>query len=158
MIFTLNVWVLGKFIGKFKNLCKALLWYAKVQPKPYVEIPWNPVHICCLSLHWALSNCCDPCGSAFHAFMIKIHVHAIHTLLSFYEKLALYHPSIPQNKILHNMCWSFSLQILLQKRYWLSKKIWTHEGPRKKKKRKEEIAMFSKDFAKGERSYKRSFH
>jgi len=70
--------------------------------------------------------------------MIKIHVHAIHPLLSFHEKLALYHPSIPQNKILHNMCWSLSLslQILLQKRYWLSKKIWTHEGPSIKKKEK----------------------
>ena len=58
----------------------------------------NHVHICCLFLHWALSNCCDPWENSFHAFMIKIHVHTTYPLLCFYEKLALYHPSIPHNK------------------------------------------------------------
>jgi hypothetical protein len=56
---------------------------------------------------------------------------------------------------------------LVQKRHGLPKKFWTHDGPRKKreekkeKKRKErerKVAMFSKEFTKGERSYKRSFH
>jgi len=38
----------------------------------------------------------------------------------------------------------------------LSKKIWTHEGPRKKGKKKE-IAMFSKELVKEETSYKKEF-
>jgi hypothetical protein len=38
----------------------------------------NLILMCCLSLHWALSNCCDPCENSFHAFiLIKIHVHPI---------------------------------------------------------------------------------
>jgi hypothetical protein len=40
----------------------------------------NHIHICCLFLHWALSNCCDPWENSFHDFMIKIHVHTIYPL------------------------------------------------------------------------------
>jgi hypothetical protein len=35
----------------------------------------NLIHICYLSLHFALSNCGDPCENSFHAFMIKMHIH-----------------------------------------------------------------------------------
>jgi hypothetical protein len=44
----------------------------------------NLILIWCLLLHWALSNCCDPCENCFHAFMIKIHVHHHIPLLYFY--------------------------------------------------------------------------
>ena len=84
-------------------------------------------------------------------------------LLCFYEKLALYHPLIPQNKC-STICVGLSLRSLLKKRReaWAieKKNIWTHEGPsiekkeRKKcehmkvheKKKKKEIAMLSKEF------------
>jgi len=47
--------------------------------------------------------------------MIKIHVHTTYPLLCFYEKLALYHPSIPQNKS-SIVCVGLSLQLLLKQR------------------------------------------
>jgi len=81
MIFTLNVYVLGKIYLKIiKKTCKAPLWFAKFLPEPYNELFWKPLHSCCLSLHWALSNCCDPWKNSFHAFMIKIYVHTIYPL------------------------------------------------------------------------------
>jgi hypothetical protein len=67
----------------------------------------------------------------------------IYTLLCFYEKLALYHLSIPQNKC-STRCVGLSLQFLLKKREaWAieekyghikvqvlkkREKKWTHEG------------------------------
>jgi hypothetical protein len=52
-----------------------------------------------------------------------------------YEKLALYHPSIPQNKCSTNFV-GLSLQLSIKKmRHGLSKKIWTNEGPSIGKKR-----------------------
>jgi hypothetical protein len=87
------------------------------------------------------------------------------------------YPSISFYKIKAPQYVLVSLHLLLQKRHRLSKKyIWTYEGPsiqkkidtwRSKKKRNEngeeknkkrKIAMFSKGFTKGERSYKRSSH
>ena len=57
-------------------------------------------------------------------------------LLCFFEKLALYHPLIPQNKC-STICVGLSLQFLLKKKrgmgYW-GQKIWTHEGPSIEKK------------------------
>ena len=74
-------------------------------------------------------------------------------LLFFFEKLALYHPLIPQNK--HStICVGLSIQFLFKKerdmgyqKKWTHegpsiekkierKKIWTHEGPWKKKKKR----------------------
>ena len=72
-------------------------------------------------------------------------------LLCFFEKLALYHPLIPQNKC-STICVGLSLQFLLKKKkrgmgyrkkyghmkdqVWekRKKKMWAHEGPWKKKK------------------------
>ena len=61
LIFTLNVQVLGNFIWKFEKPFANLLFD---MPKSYQSHMMmyleNHIHICCLSLHWALSNCCDP--------------------------------------------------------------------------------------------------
>jgi len=62
-------------------------------------------------------------------------------LLCFFEKIALYHPPIPQNKC-STICVGLSLQFLLKKeeeRHGLSKKIWTHEGPCIEKKERKNI-------------------
>ena len=134
--YCLSAWV---FIWKkWKILCKAPLWYAKVLLKPYDDISWRPYTLMLLVLHWALSNCCDPWENSFHTFKIKIHVHTTYPLLCFYEKLALYHPSIPQNKS-SIVCVGLPLQLLLKKRresMGYQKKLWTHEGPSVEKKEK----------------------
>ena len=106
----------------------------------------NPLHICCLFLYWALSNCCDP----WEFFSWSRFTCTPYTpLLCFFEKLALYHPLIPQNKC-STICVGLSLQFLLKKRetwsikknmdtwrskYWKKKrkKMWAHEGPWKKR-------------------------
>ena len=73
----------------------------------------NHIHICCLFLHWALSNCCDPRKEIFVMLSWSRFTCTLYTsLLFFYEKLALYHPSIPQN-ICSTMCIDLSLQLLL---------------------------------------------
>jgi hypothetical protein len=67
---------LGLFFIFEKHAIKGLLFDL---PKSYqihiVSYPEKPLHICCLSLHWALSNWCDPCENSLYAFMIKICVH-----------------------------------------------------------------------------------
>ena len=142
----------GNLFENLENPCKAPLWFGKVLPKPYYDISWKPYTHMLLVLHWALSNCCDPSDKSFYAFMIKIH------LLCFYEKLALYHPSIPQNKCSTNFV-DLSLQLFLKKWGMGYQKKWTHEGqsigkkegpcrPLKKKNEweKKEIAMLSEEF------------
>ena len=97
----------------------------------------NLIHICCLFLHWALSNCCDPWENYFHAFMIQIHVHTTYPLLCFYEKLALYHPSIPQNKCSTN-CVGLSLVFIKKERgmgYKKNMDTWRSKYWKKKKKK-----------------------
>jgi len=77
--------------------------------------------------------------------------------LCFYEKLALYHPSIPQNKC-STICVGLSLsQVIVKKmRHRLSKKIWTLEDPSiKKKKKREPMNALEKKSEKEEERKKR---
>ena len=61
-------------------------------------------------------------------------------LLFFFEKLALYHPLIPQNKC-SAICVGLSLQFLLKKKRGIGyqEKKWTHEGLSIEKKEREKI-------------------
>jgi hypothetical protein len=78
IIFSQNICVLGDFIWKFENplqssssICRSptkAIWWVVLQ---------TLIHICCLLLHWDLSNCCYTCENSLHAFVIKIHVHTI---------------------------------------------------------------------------------
>ena len=110
-------------------LLKTLYTYATCLTLSFVKLLW-------------------PFREFFYAFMIKIHVHIIYPLLCFFEKLALYHPLIPQNKC-SPICVGLSLSpvfVKKEERHWLSRKkmdtwrskywkkrerknIWTHEGP-----------------------------
>ena len=59
-------------------------------------------------------------------------------LLCFFEKLALYHPPIPQNKC-STICVGLSLQFLsktMKRGMGYQIKIWTHEGPSIEKRKK----------------------
>jgi hypothetical protein len=98
-----------KCLGNVLTLCEAPLWYAKSYQSHMMRHLENLIHICYVSLHWALSNCCDPCENSFHAFMIKVHVHANILLAMLSWELALYHLSIPQNKAPHYVLISLSL-------------------------------------------------
>ena len=116
MIFALYCLSAREIYLKFcKTFAKLLFDMPKSYQSHMMILLENHIHICCLFLHWALSNCCDPWENSFHAFMIKIHVHTTYPLLCFYEKLALYHPSIPQNKS-SIVCVGLSLQLLFKKR------------------------------------------
>ena len=108
--------MLGKFIWKFgKSFAKLLFDMPKSYHSHMMILLENHIHMCYLFLHWALSNCCDPWENSIRAFMIKIHVHTTYPLLCFYEKLALYHSSLPQNKC-STICVGLSLRLLLRKR------------------------------------------
>ena len=103
--------MLGNFIWKFgKPFAKLLFDMPKSYRSHMMILLENLIHICCLFLHWALSNCCDPWENSFHAFMIKIHVRTIYPLLCFFEKLALYHTLISQNKC-STICVGLSLSL-----------------------------------------------
>ena len=125
----------------YLKICKTFAKLLFDMPRSYQShmmiLLENHIHICCLFLHWALSNCCDP-----------------------WEKLALYHPLIPQNKC-STICVGLSLSpvFVKKKRDMVYQKKWTHEGPSiekkkkmwahlpwKKKKKKKKIAMLSKEF------------
>ena len=68
---------LGFFFENWKPLAKLPVDMPKSYQSHMMSYLENLRLICCLLLHWALSNCCDPCENSFHAFMIKIHVHSI---------------------------------------------------------------------------------
>ena len=55
----------------------------------------KPFHICNLSSHWALSNCCDPLRESLHTPMIKITYASTHMLYFYTWKIAStsIHPS-----------------------------------------------------------------
>ena len=81
MIFALcwlSAWEL--YLKIWKIFAKLLFDMPKSYQSHMMILLGNHIHICCLFLHWALSNCCDPWENSFHAFMIKIHVHTIHPL------------------------------------------------------------------------------
>jgi hypothetical protein len=127
----LSAWEICLII--LKTLCEAPLWYAKSYQSHMTRHLANLIHIYHLSLHWALSNCCDPCENSFHAFMIKIHVHGNIFLAMLSWELALYHLSMLQNKAPHYVLISLSLsKLMLQNRHVYRKKL-TQEGPTKKK-------------------------
>jgi hypothetical protein len=99
---------LGNLFENFENPLRRSSLICQVIPEPYDETSWKPHTHMLLALHWALSNCCDPCENSFHAFMIKIHVHANILLAMLSWELALYHLSIPQNKAPHYVLISLS--------------------------------------------------
>jgi hypothetical protein len=127
---------LGNLFENFENPLRSssLIW--QVLPKPYDKTSWKPHTHMLLVVALSFSNCCDPCENFFHAFMIKIHVHANILLAMLSWELALYHLSIPQNKAPHYVLISLSLsKLILQKRHGYRKQIWTHEGQGKKEKK-----------------------
>jgi hypothetical protein len=165
--------VLGKiYLKKLKKPLQAPLWFSKVLPKPYDELPRKPyAYTACL--------CIELC-------QIIVTLERILFMLSWSRftctpytpsyaemRVSIVPSSTPQIKL--HLCRDSSLQKypykrdmgLSKKHIWthegpsIKKKGWTHEGKKEKKKGKkkiEKIAMFSKGFTKGERSYKRSFH
>ena len=118
MIFTLHClsdWEL--YLKIWKTLAKLLFDMPKSYQSHMMLFIENLIHIC------------DPWEKFCHAFMIKIHVHTIYPLLCFYEKLALYHPLIQQNKC-STICVGLSLQFLLKKKkrgIGYQEKKWTHQ-------------------------------
>jgi hypothetical protein len=132
----LRAWEISlKFL---QTLCEAPLWYAKSYQSHMVRRLENLIDICYLSLHWVLSNCCDPCENSFHAFMIKIHIHANILLAMLSWEVALYHLSVPKNKAPHYVLISLSLSpSLLQKRHGYRKKYMDTWRSKKKRKRKD---------------------
>jgi len=109
---------LGKFIlkKKEKNLQSSSL-ICQSPTRAICIIILKTLYICCLSLHWALSNCCDPRKNSFHAFMIKIHVHTIYPLAMLQWEVSTSY--IPQNKNSTLCDCGLSLHLLLQKRHGL---------------------------------------
>jgi hypothetical protein len=91
--------------------------------------------ICCLSLHWAFSNCCDPWKNSFHSFMITIHVHTIYPLAMLLWEVSIV-TFIISHKIKAPRYVSVSLYLLLQKRHGLSIKkymdTWRSKHSKKK--------------------------
>jgi hypothetical protein len=129
MIFSLNVWVLGNFIWKIENpFAKLLFDMPKSFQSHMMSYLENLILICCLLLHWALSNCCDPCENSFHAFMIKIHVHTISPCYTSTLEVSIV-SLIHSIKIkLHVLC---DLSLSLQKSGW-KKETWAMKKERKK--------------------------
>ena len=131
--------MLGKFIWKFgKPFAKLLFDMPKSYQSHMMNYLENHIHICYLS-------CIELCQIVVTLerilFMLswsRFTCTPYTPLLCFFEKLALYHPLIPQNKC-STICvgLSLSLQFLFKKKrgmgYW-EKKIWTHEGPSIEKK------------------------
>ena len=114
--------MLGKFIWFKKTICEAPLWYAKSYQSHMMRYLKNLIHICCLSLHWALSNCCDPCENYFQAFMIKIHVRAIsfvlHSFASQRCSIHLFHQIKTPRYVLVSLS-----KLFLQKRHGYEKNM-----------------------------------
>ena len=148
LFFCLSAWVI------YFKICKTFAKLLFDMPKSYqshITIQFeNLIHICCLS-------CIELCQIVVtlernfcHAFMIKIHVHTIYPLLCFYKKLALYHPSILQNKC-STVCVGLSLSLssyCKKNEAWVIKKKdpWRSMGPWKKeeKKRKRPLKVLKK--------------
>ena len=139
---------LGNLFKNFgKPFAKLLFNMSKSYQSHMMIYLQNLIHICCLS-------CIELCQIVVtlernfcHAFMIKIHVHTIYPLLCFYKKLALYHPSILQNKC-STVCVGLSLQLLWKKwgMCYKKKDPWRSMGPWKKreKKRKSPLKVLKK--------------
>ena len=143
-----SIWKFGKPLQSSSLICqsptKAIWWF--ILKTIYTYAACLCIELC--QIFVTLER------NFYYAFMIKIHVHTIYPLLCFFEKLALYHPLISQNKC-STICvgLSLSLQFLLKKKkrgmsyrekiyghmkvQVLKRKrkriyIWTHEGPWKK--------------------------
>ena len=77
----LSAWEI--YLKIWKTLCKAYLRYAKFLLEPYDDTSWKTIYT------FAACLCIELCQivvtlerNLCHAFMIKIHVHIIYTLLS----------------------------------------------------------------------------
>ena len=117
---------LGCYLKIWKTLCKAPRWYAKVLPKPYDDTSWKPYTHMLLVFALNFVKLLWPLREFFSCFHDQdSHAHHIPPLLCFFEKLALYHPLIPQNKC-STICVGLSLSLVFVKkeeeRHGLSKK------------------------------------
>ena len=69
-----DAWYPEFFFSKIQKQNKVPRWYA-IPIQSHMSYKFEkPFHICNLSSHWALSNCCDPLRESFHR---HVHSHAI---------------------------------------------------------------------------------
>jgi len=153
--YCLSAWEI--YLKIWKTFCKAPLWYAKVLSKPNDDTSWKPFTHMLLVFALSFVKLLWPSREIFVMLSWSRFTCTPHTLLlCFYEKLALYHPSIPQNKC-STICVGLSLKLLLKK--WgigYQKKIWTLEDPSiKKKKKREPMNVLEKKSEKEEERKKR---
>ena len=128
----------------FENLEKPFAKLFFDMPKSYQSHmmipPENLIHIWCLS---CIKLCQIVVTLGRILFMLswsRFTCTPYTPLLCFFEKLALYHPSIPQNKS-SIVCVGLSLSPVIvktkkERKHGLLKKMWTHEGPSVEKKEK----------------------
>ena len=97
-------------------------------PRPNIMLFLKTLHICYLSLYWALSNFVDPCSEIYHASKIKITYtppNICYTSTLEVSKNMPFH--FHQINTPCFQAWSFST--ILANEAWTMKKVW------KKKKR-----------------------
>ena len=108
-LYCLSAWEI--YLKICKTLCEAPLWYAKVLPKSYDVVSWKPYTHMLLAFALSFVKLLWPSREIFFMLSWSRFTCTPHTpLLCFFEKLALYHPPIPQNKC-STVCVGFSLSL-----------------------------------------------
>ena len=135
--FCLSAWEL--YFKFWKTLCEAPLWYVKVRPKPYDDTSYTYAACFCIELCQIVVTL----GRILFMLSWSRFMCTPYTpLLCFFEKLALYHPLIPQNKY-STICVGLSLQFLLKKREaWAIEKKYGHMKVQVLKKRKKNVGTW----------------